>query len=387
MPQLQEICLELEALALKELGNNVETALNKDATAAAEVIYLAMKSCGITPFVPGEQDDDAESTMSGHSHSSQVEQQPELTPEEEAALERELALQKEAEAVARAARAEEKRKRDELHKKEQAQAEAKRRQQEKKEAEKAKKAEEKRLREEDEADVKRQQAKDLQRQHFLEQAEKERLNEIERREEREANIFSEDRRKRLERLENMQPNEPEGGLATLLAVEADGAGEALRGALLQTRENAGAADFEILLDRVAALLLDKEPIWALCLLPPSNLKPSAEVRNRSKKARLRLREVLGAWFTNVNLAGADSSNASEYQRSVVEGTATYTWQPAEESKKLVAAEPPTSSSGVQPKKGKKGGKGPKEEEDLDALLKEAGLAPAPAAKKSGKKKR
>jgi len=396
LDQLNEVCLQFEEQALRKLGDDVEKALKRDPAAAAALLHTAIESLGLTPLKEVVKvEDDVQSTSSGPSSN----EDPQVLKEQERL--RKLAEKKRAEEEAKKAeeraklaaeKAEQKKVRDEQRRKEQAQAEATKKKLEKKEEEKARKAEERRQREEEQEAQKKLQQREEARQRSLEQAEKDRQAAAARREEQDAErvaqMFSTDRLEKLSKLDPMS----EQDLAEALekAVEED---PSLGAALQFMQECCSEEGAELMLDRAMALLSKAGPVWPLGLAAPATVRLPNAVRNRAKKARGRLRDVVTACLPKISQVGA-GAELSEWQRGIADGSIEPpVWTPEEREAEERAAKQAKEQAGEAPppsKKGKKAkeAKEPKGEEDLDELLAEFGVAPAPASKgKGGKKKK
>mmetsp|Transcript_104036 Transcript_104036/g.323484 ORF Transcript_104036/g.323484 Transcript_104036/m.323484 type:complete len:292 (-) Transcript_104036:95-970(-) len=226
----------------------------------------------------------------------------------------------------------------------------------------------------------------------LEQAEKDRQAAAARREEQDAErvaqMFSTDRLEKLSKLDPMS----EQDLAEALekAVEED---PSLGAALQFMQECCSEEGAELMLDRAMALLSKAGPVWPLGLAAPATVRLPNAVRNRAKKARGRLRDVVTACLPKISQVGA-GAELSEWQRGIADGSIEPpVWTPEEREAEERAAKQAKEQAGEAPppsKKGKKAkeAKEPKGEEDLDELLAEFGVAPAPASKgKGGKKKK
>lgn len=404
LEQLNEVCLQLEESALRALGDKVEAALKKSPATAVEVLHRAIESIGLKPIQP-KLDDDEASTSSGPTQSS--------TPSEEQAqakadARREERLKKQsdaqyqaqkaaAEAAAEAERArvnaekaEERKKREEQKRKELAAAEVKRRQLEKKEDEKAKKAVDKQKKQGEVEEQKKVQQREESKLRSQEQAERDRaaaqLAKEEAEQERLVQLFSSDR---LERLSKLDPMTDEAILATLRsAVEEDAA---LAGAL-KLMKGSGEASSELALDRYMALVYTVGVLWPLGLVAPTAIKLPNDLRNRVKKARLRLRNVFTTFLASAKLQDADESMASDWQSGIVDGSIEPpTWSPQEREAEAAAqqrrdTQAAQKAASVQAPSGKKVKAKGAPEEDLDKLLAEFGMAPQ-ESKKGGKKKK
>mmetsp|Transcript_37680 Transcript_37680/g.87123 ORF Transcript_37680/g.87123 Transcript_37680/m.87123 type:complete len:774 (-) Transcript_37680:166-2487(-) len=388
MEQLNEVCLQFEEEQLKDLGNQVEQTLQKGGGAiinAAALFHKAIESIGLTPMVPVKGEETA-STASGpdsledrsEDRKAQKEKQkkgakkaPAQAPEvqEDPAEVAKLAAQKE----------EQRKKKEEQRKKEQAAADAERRRKEKNEDAKAKKAEEKMKKQEEEEKIRRDQQREIAKQKAQEQADRDRAAAAAEKEkvelERLVNLFSKDR---LERLGKLDPLSDEKLLSSLQEmVDAD---PSLGGALflLKDIQNENDEDKENLLDpldRAAVLVSDgaeASSVWPLALATPASIRLENALRNRVKKARNRLRDVLGN-FLRTKLKAAQ---VTEWQQGIVDGTLQPApWQP-----------PETKPSPQGPEK-KKAKQKENKEEDLDQILAEFDVSPSDAKKSSGKKKK
>lgn len=404
LDQLNEVCLNFEETALRKLGDDVEAALEQDAAAAAAVFHQAIESIGLTPVLFVKVEEDTQSTSSGDSSEEQLSVEEQRRRAEEEAKRKRQADKKKVEQDAKeeeerarlaAEKAEQKRIRDEQKKKEQQQAEAKKRQLEKKEEEKAKRAEEKRQREEEQEAQRRAQQREEARQKALEQAEKDRREAAARREEQDcervAQLFAADRLERLSKLDPMSEQD--------LADELEKAfreNVSVPAALRLLQENSASVAAEVLLDRAMALVYKVGSVWPLSLAPPADIKLPNAVRNRVKKARLRLRDAATASLSKLDAAGGTAADVTEWQRGIADGSIeppVWTLQEREEEERAAKAaaqqqqaETPAAAAGKKAKKAKepKGG-----EENLDELLAEFGATPTPAggSKKTGKKKK
>lgn len=415
--QLNEVCLQFEEPALRELSDSIDDVFKKggaEAVAAAvALMHQAIKSIGLTPLQVVKNDDDAASTSSGPSHSSNSAEDPQILEEqrrkEEERLKKQQILEakkaeeeaKKAEERARLAveKAEERKKKEETKKKEQAAAEAKKRQQEKKEEDKARKAEERAKLQEEQEQVRRQQQREEAKQRSLEQAERDKAAAQALKEEQEleriTQLFSKDRMERLAQLDPLT----EENLATMLkdAAEND---PCLRGALRLVKEHAETGN-DVSTDRAMGIVSKLGTVWPLGLNPPAEYKLESALRNRVKKARLRLRDVVAA-FMRQSFADADTSAVAAWQRDIASGDlAPPVWTPEDrenelrekEAREAAAKAAATASTEAadgtkSPQSGgkKKKVKEPKAEEDLDAVLQELGITPQAAAK-GGKKKK
>jgi len=411
LDQLNEVCLAFDETALRKLGDNVEAAMNiEDTAGAAGLIIEAIRSLGLTPIVPKEEDD-TQSTASGPESSeggsppAAEARQPD--PERErkraeaeakrAQVEKELAEER---ARQYAEKAEQRRLKEEAKRKEVAQAEAKKRQLEKKEEEKARKAEEKRQKEKEQEAQKKEKQKEEARQRAVEQAERDRKAAAALREEqdleRTTQLYEQDRLEKLGKFEPLSEQD--------LASELDGAisanpslGAALRLAHQQAVD-AGEGT-EVATDRAMAILYKVGPVWALGLGAPAALKLPNAVRNRVKKARGRLRDTVSSCMARHADMCDGEEDLSEWQRGIAHGSLelpVWTLEAREDEERAakeaqqqqpagaVAGDAPPASGG---KKGKKAKEQPKRgEEDLDELLAEFGVTPT-APKKGGKKKK
>jgi len=232
----------------------------------------------------------------------------------------------------------------------------------------------------------------------LEQAERDRAAATALKEEQEqerlVQVFSADRTDRLTKFEPLTDSQLQAELKA--GVQAD---SSLAGALKLMLKSSASAGAEVSLDRYMALVYTLGPVWPLGLASPASIKLPNALRNRVKKARLRLRDAMTAFIQAADVKSADESLASEWQRGIIDGSIEPPeWndkeQEAEEraqaeakerlekaTEKASAAEPKATNG----KKGKaKGAKEPAAEEDLDALLAEFGMSPD---KKGGKKKK
>lgn len=408
--QVNEICLQLEESALKQLGDQVEAALKKGASDAIAVVHRAIESLGLKPIMP-KLDDDAASTSSGPAQSSSPseEQSPEdaklrkdeerIKAERAAANKARLAAEEVEQAQERARvaveKAEEKKKREELKRKEQAATEVKKRQAEKKDDGKAKKAEDKAKKQVEQDEQKRIQQREDAKTRSIEQADRDRAAaqtaKEEQDQERQVQMFSADR---LERLAKLEPLTDADILASLrTAVDED---KTLSASLKFMQNTAAAAGAELALDRFMALVYTLSPVWPLGLAAPAAIKLPNAIRNRVKKARTRLRDAVTSFLQSAKLDGTDESLVSDWHRGIIDGSIEPpVWTPeereaeakAEAEAKLRRAQQDAPATQPSLKKGKaKGAKEPAAEEDLDQLLAEFGMAP-PNAKKGGKKKK
>jgi len=400
--QLNEVCLQFEESALKTLSDQVEAALKRDVASAAAVMHKAIESLGLTPVTFVKAEEDAQSTSSGPSSEAdpqvleeqrqrQAEQERRRKQAEEKRKEEEAAKAEERARMA-AEKAEQKKVRDEQRRKEQLQQEAKKRQMEKKEEEKAKKAEEKRQKQEEEEAQRREKQREEARQNALVQAERDRAAAAAAKEEQDAEriaqLFAADRLDRLGKLDHMTDQD--------LAAELDKGLEedtsvAAAMQLLQRYELS-----EVVLDMAMGLLYKVNFVWPLGLNPPATIRLPNAVRNRVKKARLRLRDAASALLSRLDPSAGAGAEVSEWQQGIADGTIespvwTIEEKEAEDqaAKEAQAKDKPKEVEGQPAPAGKKGKKNkepkePKGEEDLDELLAEFGVSPvAPASKKSG----
>lgn len=397
--QLNEVCLQFEEAALRQLGDEVEAALKKDVGKAAGLIHKAIEKLGMKPVTSVKAEDDAQSTSSGDPSEEVVLSPEELRQQEQKrkAAEKKRAEEEKAKAEERAKReaekAEQRKARDEQKRKEQAQAEVKKRQQEKKEEEKAKKAIEKKQRDEEQEALKKEKKKEEDRQRSLEQAEKDRQEAAAKKEEQEAErvaqLFAADRLDRLQKLDR----ESEQDLAAQLE-QAYTDNVSVAAALRLLQASCASAGSEDMVDKAMAIVSKVGPVWPLALNPPAAVKLPNAVRNRVKKARQRLRDLAVASFPKLAEAGGSEADVTEWQRGIVDGSIELpTWsteeKDAEEKAEKEAQKVQAEEKKPAGKKAKKAKESPKGEEDLDELLAEFGATPtnAPSPKKGGGKKK
>lgn len=437
LEQLNEVCLQFEKPALLKLADDVEAALKKDVSTAASLFHQAIESIGLKPVLKVE--DDNVSTSSGDSsedpaNAEELKRQEQEKETRARQAEAKRKAEEEQKAEERKKRdedkAEEKKKRDELRRKEQAQAETKKRQQEKKEEEKAKRAEEKAKKAEEQDALRREQQREEARKKAQEQAEKDRREAAVKQQEMEAErveqLFVADRLERLNKLEPMSDQNLVWALDKALADDAP-----LRAAFQQLRKKAqepavacvcgqqfkndiafctqcgekrgcnnSDAVVEMFLDHAMALVSKVGVVWPLGLAPPAEVKVPNAVRNRVKKARMRLREVVASILAKADFAVENSVQPTEWQQGILDGSIEIpSWSPQEGQDEEPAAKPAAqqevlaevgeASPTASPKKGKKAkeSKQPNDEENLDELLAEFGVTIAEKPKKAGKKKK
>jgi len=281
-------------------------------------------------------------------------------------------------------------------------AESKMKQQEKKEKEKIKKEEEKKRKAEEQEIQKREQQRVDAKKKAEEQAEKDRATSVAMQEQRAldriTSVFDEDRCERLDALDLLSNEDLMNNLEQ--ALEADAS---LRGALHILRKSANDEEFRI--DCLVALVHDITPVWPLSLCLPADAKPSASVRNRSKKARTRLRDVATKFLLSLKPgSGADGvAEVTKHQHGFIKGL--YEWpfwtlEGREEELRLreeakaaaLAAAPAPSEESKEAKISNKTKKAKekvqekeKGDEDIDALLNEFGVTVTEKKKKKSKK--
>ncbi|CAJ1403530.1 unnamed protein product [Effrenium voratum] len=324
LDQINTVCSQFEEDALRELGHGIDEALKKkDVLGAAALFHQAIEKCGLTPMKVCE---DTASTTSGPTDSQEdfqaaeelrqrEEQKRRRAAENEAKRQKEMAEQAEERAKLAAEKAEERKKKEEQRKKEQAAADAAKRQQEKKEEQKARKAEEKQKKQEENERLKKEQQREEARIKAQEQSEKDKqlaqAKKQEMEQERLVQLFSQDRIDRLAKLDALTD-------------------EKLLDALQESVTDPGLAGALKLLDQVddraVALVHERQAVWGLAL-PPPQIRVENALRNRVKKARNRLTQVMTSFFSKCEFDAADDGAVSEWQRGIVDGSVEIpTWE-------------------------------------------------------------
>ncbi|CAJ1403529.1 unnamed protein product [Effrenium voratum] len=293
---------------------------------------------------------------------------PRVQAEKEAKRQKEMAEQAEERAKLAAEKAEERKKKEEQRKKEQAAADAAKRQQEKKEEQKARKAEEKQKKQEENERLKKEQQREEARIKAQEQSEKDKqlaqAKKQEMEQERLVQLFSQDRIDRLAKLDALTD-------------------EKLLDALQESVTDPGLAGALKLLDQVddraVALVHERQAVWGLAL-PPPQIRVENALRNRVKKARNRLTQVMTSFFSKCEFDAADDGAVSEWQRGIVDGSVEIpTWEETAPEPETAPDKPdkPEKKKAKKPEKSK--------EDDLDQILAE--LDSPEKSKKAGKKKK
>merc|ERR1711964_668249 len=94
----------------------------------------------------------------------------------------------------------------------------------------------------------------------------------------------------------------------------------LRGALHLLKVGPAQDASEFPSERAMAIIWDLSSVWALGLTPPTSIKLPSSTRNRSKKARGRLQDLLVAFVKTAQTSEEDVSSATEEQHAIVDGT-------------------------------------------------------------------
>merc|ERR1712151_1456427 len=89
LDQVNEVCLALDAAALKQLGDEVEGALAKEdgVEESARIMYKAIESLGLKPVVPEITEEDQASTTSGSGEATENDVSFEVTTLDESLVE------------------------------------------------------------------------------------------------------------------------------------------------------------------------------------------------------------------------------------------------------------------------------------------------------------
>jgi len=96
---------------------------------------------------------------------------------------------------------------------------------------------------------------------------------------------------------------------------------ALKGAMVTVvKQGSEEAGLETMLDRAMSLLYKLGPIWVLGLLLDPKIRLPNDIRNRAKKARQRLRNLVQVFLSQVSFDGVKTKAVTKWQHGIADGS-------------------------------------------------------------------